>query len=113
MKKWNGRALVDTSPNLVIESDASNRGWGVNCLHQHTGGPWSPQESQMHINYLELLATSLAVHTFAKNRAGISVLLKINNTTAVAYINNKGGTVSKNLLDLTKDLWMWCLEGNI
>ena len=25
----------------------------------------------------------------------------------------QGGTVSKELVSLTLDLWMWCLEGNI
>ena len=43
----------------------------------------------------------------------MSVLLKIDNTMAVAYINNQGGTVSKELVSLTRDLWMWCLERNI
>jgi len=30
-----------------------------------------------------------------------------------AYINNLGGTASKELVILTRDLWMWCLERNI
>ena len=30
----------------------------------------------------------------------------------MAYIN-QGGTVSKTLVTLTRDLWMWCLERNI
>ena len=44
-----------------------------------------------------MMAATLALKTFAKNRTGISVLLRIENTTAVAYmyINNQGGTVSK------------------
>ena len=41
------------------------------------------------------------------------MLLKIDNTTAAAYINNQGGTVSKELVSLTRKLWMWCLEVNI
>ena len=32
---------------------------------------------------------------------------------AVAYINNMGGTVSPQLTDLTKALWMWALSKNI
>ena len=32
---------------------------------------------------------------------------------AVAYINNQRGTVSKELIALTKNIWMWCLERNI
>ena len=43
----------------------------------------------------------------------MSVLLKIDNTMTVAYINNQGGTVSKELVSLTRDFWMWCLKRNI
>ena len=67
----------------------------------------------MHINCLELLAATLATKTFAKSKTAISILLRIDNTTAVAYINNLGGTVSRELVMLTIDLWMWCLERNI
>ena len=67
----------------------------------------------MHINCLELLAATLATKTFAKSKTAISILLRIDNTTAVAYINNLGGTASKELVMLTRDLWMWCLERNI
>ena len=36
----------------------------------------------------------LATQTFLKGQTGISMLLQMDNTTAVAYINNLGGTVS-------------------
>lgn len=55
----------------------------------------------------------LALKSFVKTRKGMSVLLKIDNTTAVAYVNNHRGTVSKELVFITRDLWMWCLERNI
>ena len=66
-----------------------------------------------HINCLELQAATLALQTFTKDRRGISVLLRIDNTTVVAYINNRGGTASLNLTNLAKELWMWTLERNI
>ena len=53
------------------------------------------------------------MQTFAKNTTGISILLKLDNTSAVAHINNLGGTVSPELVALAKNLWMWCLERNI
>ena len=65
------------------------------------------------INCLELLAATLALKAFVKNQHHLTALLKLDNTTAVAYINNQGGTVSKDLVSLTRDLWMWCLERNI
>ena len=67
----------------------------------------------MHINCLELLAATLAIQSFAKGKTRISILLRINNTTAVAYINHLGGTILRDLVKLTKNLWMWCLERNI
>ena len=41
------------------------------------------------------------------------ILLKMDNTIAVAYINRRGGTVSPALSDLARDLWLWCTERNI
>ena len=113
MSNWNGKSILTIEPEMAVESDASNQGWGASCQGTSTGGPWSAQERTWHINCLELLAATLALKTFAKDKRGVSVLLKIDNTTAVAYINNHGGTVSKELVSLTRDLWMWCLERNI
>lgn len=113
MVKWNGKTVLSTEPDMVIESDASNLGWGASCQDTSTGGPWSEEESLWHINCLELLAATLALKTFAKSKRGLSVLLKTDSSTVVAYINNQGGTVSKNLVSLTRKLWMWCLERNI
>ena len=113
MINWNGKALLTMEPDLIIESDASTQGWGASHQGSSTGGPWSSHEREYHINCLELLAATLALKTFAKHMTGISVLMKIDNTTAVAYINNQGGTVSKELISLTRNLWMWCLERNI
>ena len=98
---------------MTIISGASLQGWGAFCNGVRTKGPWSPQEQTLHINCLELLAASLAVRTFAKERSGITILLKIDNTTAVAYINRMGGTASPTLSQLTKDLWLWCMGRNI
>ena len=76
---------------MIITSDASLQGWGATCNGIQTRGPWSPQEQILHINCLELLAASLAVQTFAKQKSDITILLELDNTTAVAYINRMGG----------------------
>ena len=47
------------------------------------------------------------------NTTRVSVLLRLDNTSAVAYINNQGGTIPKKLVSLTRDLWMWCLKRSI
>ena len=55
----------------------------------------------------------LAAKTFLKDVSGVAVLLQLDNATAVAYINNMGGTVSSQLTDLAKKLWMWALNKDI
>ena len=49
---WNGRRLLTPKPDLVIETDASTVGWGSSCQNSQTGGLWSCQEREMHINCL-------------------------------------------------------------
>ena len=39
-----------------------------------------------------MITATLALKTFAKNKMGLSVLMRIDNTTAVAHINNQWGT---------------------
>jgi len=76
---------------VVIQSDASLQGWGAVCNGTRTGGPWSQVEQEMHIlSCLELLAATLAVQTFLKGQTAVSVLLQLDNQTAVVYINNLG-----------------------
>ena len=70
MSKWNGKSLVKTEIDKVIDSDASLTRWGAICSQQRTRGPWSAEESKMHINCLELLAATFAVKTFVKKLIG-------------------------------------------
>ena len=67
----------------------------------------------MHINCLELLAMELAMKTFLKDHHRVSVLLQLDNFTAVAFINNLRGTVSSALTSLAKSLWLLALERDI
>ena len=108
--KCNGRNIHTTPPAVMIESDASNSGWGAYCNNCGTGGQWSHKEAQLHINVKELLAAFLALKTFVASRRGIHVHLKIDNTTAVYYVNNMGGTHSQVLMDLTAQIWEWSMD---
>ena len=100
-------------PNMIIESDASNTGWGARQGEIQTGGRWSATETSNHINYLELLAAFLAVQCFAKQKYNITILLKMDNVTAVTYINKMGGTHSQKLSQLALSIWNWSLQRNI
>ncbi len=82
-------------PDLVMQSDASNKGWGAVHGTLSAGGKWTAAESLHHINYLELLAAFMALQTFCAQRKNVHIGIQIDNTTAVAYINAMGGIKSK------------------
>ena len=113
LSAWNGRALLHPSPDLVIETDASRSGWGAVCQGVQTGELWSQMEQRLHINCLELLAGSFAVKSFTKGRLCVHVRLRMDNTSAVAYVNRLGGTHFLVLSNLALALWEWALSRNI
>ena len=113
LTRWNGRYLLASPPDIIIKTDTSITSWGATSQGMRTGGPWSQTESQMHMNCLELLAASLAIKSFAKEKKNIHIHLKMDNTTTLTYINKYRGTASQELNRLTKELWLWCLDRNI
>ena len=111
--RHNGRAMEIPQWDVVIESDASKRGWGA-CLEEtSTGGLWTEQEQQHSINYLELLASFLGLQTFVSSRRDIAILLRLDNVSAIAYLNKMGGPHSDRLSRLAMEVWGWCLQRNI
>ena len=113
LEALNGRAILTPVPELSIETDASRQGWGAFCKGVSIGGHWSPSEEQLHINALELLAATLAIKAFVKDKSNMAVLLQMDNRSSVAYINRLGGTKSTVLTELAKELWDWALPRKI
>ena len=110
---YNGRPLQITHWDLTIESDASKHGWGASCQGTNTGGPWTATEQLEHINYLEMKEAFLALRSFCTGRSSVSVLLLMDNVTAIAFLNKMGGNHSHSLSDLAKEVWMWCIKKKI
>jgi hypothetical protein len=100
-------------PNLTLETDASNLGWGANLNGVSTGGPWAPSESIDFINVLELKAAFLGLQAFLKDHSDIHVRLLLDNTTAVAYVNNMGGCKSEACDDIARQIIFWCKQRGI
>jgi len=75
---------------LEIFSDAFLTGWGAVCNEVRTHGFWSPEEKHYHINYLELLAIFHALRCFASEMRGSEIFLKVDNSTALSYVNRMG-----------------------
>lgn len=107
------RPILHDNPHVTIQSDASNLGWGAVLGEQKTGGRWTTLEATYHINVLELYAVFFALKCFCNNMENFHILTQIDNTTAVAYVNNMGGSKSTQLNNLAGEIWEWCITRNI
>ncbi|GFR98351.1 exportin-4 [Elysia marginata] len=59
-----------------------------------THGMWSCEEKQKHIDILELKAALLGIQSLCQTMRNCHLRIEIDNTMAVAYINDMGGTHS-------------------
>ena len=75
----------------VFFSDSSVTGWGATDEAREIFGFWSESEANYHINYKELLAVKLALEGLGEGLENCNSLLRIDNSTAVAYVNEMGG----------------------
>lgn len=96
-----------------IFTDASRSGWGAFCNNKRVNGYWKENELKYHINYLELQAAFFGLKCFAQDVSNCSILMRIDNTTAISYINRMGGIQFPHLNELTKCIWQWCESRNI
>ena len=77
---------------------------------QEVGGRCTSLESTSHINILELQEAFFTLKSFCKGTMKGHVQLQIDNTTAVAYINNMGGSKSPKLNSLAQEIWDLCFQ---
>jgi hypothetical protein len=108
-----GQSMFESEPIMSICADASLSGWGAECNGLRTSMTWSQDEAERHINELELLGAYNALRSFAAFERNCTVELRLDNTTAVAYINKKGGTHSESLTRLAVQVARWCEERNV
>lgn len=70
LNESNGKNIVQLidQKSIIIQTDASKLGWRAVCQDLRIWGTWSENESQYHINILELLAIIHAVKSFLKQK---------------------------------------------
>lgn len=85
--------------------------WGA--VHQTTSrrGRCAQDVQQLHINVFGMKGAFFALQAFCKELRGQHVHLMIDNTTAVAYINNMGGSHSAPCNALAREIWFGVLKG--
>ncbi|CAJ0937887.1 unnamed protein product [Ranitomeya imitator] len=91
----------------VVTTDASLIGWGAVFRHLTVQGRWSPQESALPINVLEIRAIFLSLRHWERILRGLPVRIQTDNATAVAYVNHQGGTRSSLALAEVSKILLW------
>ena len=80
-----------------VFTDASLAGWGAHFPSSEVAGVWSYDQSQLHINMLEMLAVQNALREFDSILPTGRIQVRSDNTTVVSYIQKQGGTHSHSL----------------
>lgn len=101
------------NPDVIIHTDSSSYAWGAVRDDSFTQGMWSQTEKNLHINVLEIKGAMLGIQALCKDLSHCHIQVQIDNTTAVAYINNMGGTHSAQCNDITRELLFWCKQRDI
>ncbi len=110
---WNGRAIIPQPHEVVLETDASESGWGAFLQPDRQAlGSWSIEERERSNNYRELRAVELAVEAFLPHLHGKRVQVATDNTATMAYINHMGGR-TRELSVVAERLWRLCLTAGI
>ena len=88
-------------------------GWGCVCQEDRSGGLWLPNEAIFHINYLELKAAFFALQCFETKISNKHARLLLDNSTAVACINNMGTSHSVTCNQMAFSIWLWCRDRHV
>ncbi|CAM4697068.1 unnamed protein product [Leuciscus chuanchicus] len=75
----------------AVFTDASATCWGATCNGHAASGLWTGPQLHWHINCLELLAVRLALSRFKVQLRDKHVLVRMDSTATVTYINRQGG----------------------
>lgn len=59
------------------------------------------------------MAAFYGLKIFASRFYNCNILLRIDNTTAIAYINKMGGIQFTHLNKVARDIWQWCEKRSI
>ena len=105
-----GISLKLPIPDLMFWSDASDKGWGAQLDTETVSGLWSQTERETSINARELLAIEKGLIAFQPHLLKKSIAVFCDNSTAVAYLRNLGGTLSPSLNSIAQRILRWVEE---
>ena len=91
-----GMPIHPPDPNAFLYMDTSHYVWEAHLelMSLSFHGRWSEDQSQLHINMLEIMAIRFALRKASKYIHHSCVMISTDNTTVVSYIDKQGGTHS-------------------
>jgi hypothetical protein len=107
------KSIGHGEPDIVINTDASNVGWGASSEIGEAQGEWTEQEKELHINCLEMYAVLFGLKSLCVDTCRKHVRIMSDNTTTVHYISNMGGVKSVECNEIARKIWRWCIDKHI
>lgn len=105
--------IFPQNPTVFMSTDASDLGWGANMGETSMSAPWELFQKTWHINLKELFAVREAVRKNSRALKGQGLMIQSDNRTVLSYLRRQGGTKSKALLNMTKDILNMCHQASI
>ena len=97
---------------VTLKTDASKLGWGAVLGVSCTNGSFTLEETELHINVLELRAIYFGLQSLCSNIRNTSLKVLTDNTTAVHSVNNMSSCKSL-ICDLeVRKIWEWATMRN-
>ena len=72
---YNG--ITTSAVGFVLTTDASKAGWEAVTKDTKTGGRWTPVESELNINALELIVVQFGLKSLCKSKSDVHIRLRI------------------------------------
>ena len=106
------RRIIHAPLTYVFQTDASDTGWGIFCSSHDSWksqGLWSREQGVLHINVRELYVMHICLTIFCFKLSDVHIQFELDNVTAVAYVNQMGGSKSIACDLLAHKIWSWCI----
>ncbi|XP_063373997.1 uncharacterized protein LOC134661745 [Cydia amplana] len=97
-------AIHHKEPTVFITTDASDQGWGATINDMNLSGTWSNEQLSWHSNRKELWTLKETLRQSAAYHKSQTILAQTDNRSVAAYITKEGGTKSRTLLQLAKEI---------
>ena len=104
-----GANLHPKDHSIQLFTDASNEGWGAHLDQNSTKGLWSDREKKATHKCPRIEGGLPGPSRLQKDQCqNQTVLVAMDNSTVVAYINKQGGTHSAEMCALLCKIMTWC-----